>query len=399
MPSLAASILINMENTVYFDNSATTKISQGAKEKMLSVMENHFGNPSSLHGIGLDAQHVVSEARSIILSTLGVQRPVRGELIFTSGGTESNNIAILGCVRSKARTGKEKILTTMGEHASVEAPIASLEAQGFTVVRVPTLGGEIDLDFLKENAKGAILASFMHVNNETGALYNIAQAFKIVKEQSPSCVTHADCVQSYMKVKFSKKSLGADLISISAHKINGAKGVGALYIDPDIIKTKRLVPLFLGGGQEENFRSGTENVYGIAAFGQAAKEHFASMQSEIAQMNEVRSYLIDKLGAMQGVTLNLPKNSAPHILNLSVTGIRSEIVLHDLSARGVYVSSGSACSSNSPKKASSALLAMGVAPLDADSAIRVSLCPQSTLAEADVFLNALHGTINTRQKR
>lgn len=388
-----------MEKTVYFDNSATTKISQGARDKMLLVMNEHYGNPSSLHSVGLDAEHVVSEARSIILGTLGVQRATRGELIFTSGGTESNNIAILGVVNSKARAGGEKILTTMGEHASVEGPMAYLESRGFKVVRVPTKGGEIDLDFVRANAKGAILASFMHVNNETGALYNLAEAFKIVKECSASCVTHADCVQSYMKVKFSKKSLGADLISLSAHKINGAKGTGALYISPEIIKTKRLVPLFIGGGQEENFRSGTENVYGIAAFGQAAKEHFAKMPTEIEQMSAVRNYLIKRLENMQGVSLNLPKCSAPHILNLSVTGIRSEIALHDLSARGIFVSSGSACSSNSAKKLSSALLSMGVSEANADSAIRVSLSPESTRDEADLFLSALEQTINTRQKR
>lgn len=384
---------------IYFDNSATTKISSGAKRKMNEVMDLHFGNPSSLHKIGLDAEHILDEARSIILNTLGVQRGTRGELIFVSGGTEANNIAILGSVLAKARNGSEKILTTDSEHASVSAPLEHLEKKGFKIVRVPTKEGEIDLEFIKRNAQGAILATFMYVNNETGALYNLPKAFKIVKELSPACVTHADCVQAYMKVKFTKKSLGADLISLSAHKINGAKGVGALYISPEIIKQKKVVPLFLGGGQEENFRSGTENVYGISAFGEAAKEHYANLDKEITQMSRVRSYLIEKLQNTEGVSLNLPKNSAPHILNMSIIGIRSEITLHDLSSKGIYVSSGSACSSNAPKKSTNPLTAFGLDTKMADSAIRVSLCPDNTIEEADCFIEALKDTIAKRAKR
>ena len=384
---------------IYFDNSATTKISSGAKAKMNEVMDLYFGNPSSLHKIGLDAEHIISEARATILNTLGVSRGVRGELIFTSGGTEANNIAILGSVFSKSRQNNEKILTTDSEHASVSAPLEYLEKKGFKIVKVPTKGGVLDIDFIKKHAQGAILATFMYVNNETGALYNLPEAFKAVKELSPSCVTHADCVQAYMKVKFTKKSLGADLISLSAHKINGAKGVGALYISPEIIKQKKVVPIFLGGGQEENFRSGTENVYGIASFGEASREHYANLDKEIAHMSNIRSYLIEKLQKTEGVSLNLPESSAPHILNLTVTGIRSEITLHDLSSKGVYVSSGSACSSNAPKKANNPLTAFGLDTKMADSAIRVSLCPENTVEEADYFIQCLKETIEKRAKR
>ena len=384
---------------IYFDNSATTKISSGALAKMNEVMANHFGNPSSLHKIGLDAEHILSDARAIILNTLGISRGVRGELIFTSGGTEANNIAILGSVFSKSRQNNEKILTTDSEHASVAVPLEYLEKKGFKIVKVPTKEGTLDLDFIKKHAQGAILATFMYVNNETGALYNLPEAFKIVKEQSPACVTHADCVQAYMKVKFTKKSLGADLISLSAHKINGAKGVGALYISPDIIKQKKLVPLFLGGGQEENFRSGTENVYGIASFGEASREHYTNLDKEIEAMSEVRKYLVKGLEKTEGVSLNLPKCNAPHILSLTVTGIRSEIALHDLSSRGIYVSSGSACSSNAPKKAFSPLTAFGLDAKMADSTIRVSLCPDNTIEEADYFIQCLKETIEKRAKR
>lgn len=374
---------------IYFDNSATTKISDGAKNKMIEVMENTFGNPSSLHKKGLDAEKVVSDARGAILSSLGVMRGVKGELVFTSGGTEANNLAILGVVNAKARRGGERILTTQGEHSSVEKVLLELEKKGFEIVRVPTLGGALDLDFIRENARGCILATFMHVNNETGALYNVKGAFDIVRSVSPMAVCHSDCVQSYMKVKFNKKTLGADLISISAHKINGAKGVGALYIDPEIIKTKKIVPIVYGGGQEWNLRSGTENVYGIAAFGQAVKEHSAHLREELAVMQELKDYIVENAEKIEGIRVNKPTESAPHIINITAMGIRSETLLHFLSAKGIYVSSGSACSSNDTSKKTTALEAFGLSADEADSSVRVSLCPQNTKDEADALICAL----------
>ena len=383
---------------IYFDNSATTKISEGAKKKMTEVMDFHFGNPSSLHKIGLDAEKIVKEARDIILSGLGVTRGVAGELIFTSGGTESNNIAILGVVNSKQRKGNEKILTTQGEHSSVEKVLAHLESKGYKIVRVPTKKGELDLDFIRENGKDTILASFMHVNNETGAVYNVKEAFDIVRELSPAVVCHSDCVQSYMKVKFNKKTLGADLISLSAHKVNGAKGVGALYIDPQIIKTKKIVPIIYGGGQENNFRSGTENVYGIAAFGQAVKEHTASMRDEILQMQELKDYIIKGLEEL-GVAVNKPVSAAPHIISVTAQGIRSETMLHFLSSKGIYVSSGSACSSNDKSKKSEALSAFGLDNNQADSTVRISLCPQNTKEEAEELFKAVREAISSLAKR
>ncbi len=382
---------------IYFDNSATTKMSEGAKRKMTEVIDNHFGNPSSLHARGVDAEHIKEDARKIILASLGIQRGVRGELVFTSGGTEANNMAIFGVVGSKTRVGNEKIMVTAGEHSSVEESVAVLEKRGYTVLRVPTEKGKLDIDFIRENAKDVILASFMHVNNETGALYNLKEAFDLIKALSPRCVTHADCVQSYMKVKFTKKSINADLISLSAHKVNGAKGVGALYVSPDVIKTKRLVPIVCGGGQEEGFRSGTENVYGIAAFGEAVKEHMANMEREIAHMDSLRSYIIEKLDGME-VRPNLPESHAPHILNITLPSIRSETMLHYLSSKGVYVSSGSACSSHS-NKLSSALKSFGLTDGEADSSIRVSLCPENTKEEADVFISALSEGLKSLQRK
>ena len=374
---------------IYFDNSATTKISDGAKNKMIEVMEKSFGNPSSLHKLGLDAEKVIQLARATILSSLGVMRGVAGELVFTSGGTESNNLAILGVVNAKARRGGEKILTTQGEHSSVEKVLVELEKKGFTVLRVPTKNGEIDLDFVRANASGCILATFMYVNNETGALYDVKSAFDIVREKSPDAVCHSDCVQAYMKTRVSKKTTGADLISLSAHKINGAKGVGALYIDPNIIKTKRICPIVYGGGQEYGIRSGTENVYGIAAFGQAVKEHTADLSGEIAKMQEVKDYIVSGLDAIEGVAVNKPTVSACHIVNVTARGIRSETLLHFLSSLGIYVSSGSACSSNEAHKASPPLVAFGLSEDLADSSVRVSLCPQNTKEEADVLFDGI----------
>lgn len=374
---------------VYFDNSATTKMSEGAKKKMLDTATMHFGNPSSLHSIGLDAEKEISYARTVIAKSLGALRAGKNEIVFTSGGTESNNIAILGTVFSKKRKGNEKILTTEGEHASVEEPLAFLEKMGYNIVRVPTKNGELDLEFLQANADGAILATFMHVNNETGALYDLKKAFEIVKERSPEAVLHSDCVQSYLKVKFSIKSLGADLISVSGHKVNGPKGVGALYVSPEIIKAKKISPLFYGGGQESGLRSGTENVYSICAFAVAVNEHMESFNKDAAEMTALKEYIIEKLNEIDGIKLNLPVNGAPHIINVAVLGIRSETVLHHLSSKGVFVSSGSACSSNSQKKTSRALLGFGLSNDVIDSSIRISLSPCNTGEEADALIEAI----------
>ena len=374
---------------IYFDNSATTKMSQRALEKLTEVAKSHFGNPSSLHSVGLDAEKEMERARGIIAKSLGVERYTRGEIIFTSGGTESNNLAILGTVYAKKRRGNEKILTTEGEHASVAETLAILEKQGYNIIRVPTKGGELDLDFIRENASGVILATFMHVNNETGALYDLKKAFEIVKRISPESICHSDCVQSYLKVKFTKKSLGADLISVSAHKVNGPKGVGALYVSPEIIKAKKLSPLFFGGGQEEGLRSGTENVYSICAFGEAVLEHMEKLSEEREYLTELKEYIVNGIEKIDGLHVNKPQSSAPHIISVTALGIKSETLLHFLSSKGIYVSSGSACSSNSQKKYSRALVGFGLDGDSADSTIRISLCASNTKEEANSLFDAL----------
>ena len=383
---------------IYFDNSATTKMSKRALDKMCKVASEHYGNPSSLHSLGLDAEKQLESAREVILKSLGVLRFTRGEIIFTSGGTESNNIAILGSVFAKKRKGNEKILTTEGEHASVEEPLAFLEKMGYNIVRVPTRGGEIDLDFLEKNAQGAILATFMHVNNETGALYDVKSAFDIVKEKSPDAVLHTDCVQSYLKVPFTKKSLGADLISVSSHKVNGPKGVGALYVSPEIIKAKKLSPLFHGGGQETGMRSGTENLYSICAFAEAVSEHLSNKEN-VQKIEELRAYILEGVSKIEGVSPNLPKVNAPHILNIAVEGIRSETMLHFLSREGIYISSGSACASNAPKKTSHALESFGLTQSKMDSSIRISLSHENTREEADLLFVALEKATKSLVRR
>jgi cysteine desulfurase len=383
---------------IYFDNSATTKMSEGAKKKMYEVIENHYGNPSSMHKIGLDAEHYMEEARKNILLSLGVMRGVKGELVFTSGGTEANNLAILGSIYSKKRKGNEKIMITAGEHSSVENTVSHLEESGFTVLRVPTLNGELDLNYIKENADNVTLASFMHVNNETGALYDIQGAFKMIKSHSPGAICHVDCIQSYMKTKFTPKSLCADMISISSHKVNGAKGVGALYVSPDILKAKKISPIIFGGGQENALRSGTENLYGICAFGEAVAEHMKTLDADILKMNSLRTYIAEGLSEIDGVRANLPKKNAPHILSITALGVRSETLLNALSARGICVSAGSACSSHS-NKLSKALIAFGLTENEADSTIRVSLCPENTAEEADVFLSTLKEEVGRLAKK
>ena len=388
---------------VYFDNSATTKMSDRALAKMTQVATELYGNPSSLHRMGLDAEKVLSEARARVLATLGVSRGVPGQLIFTSGGTEANNLAILGAFRAKKRSGTPRVVISAGEHSSVEQCALQLAAEGCEIVRVPTKGGVLDLEALETAlTPNTVLISLMLVNNETGALYDVKSAFAMAKRLCPGIVTHCDAVQGYMNIKFTPAALGAELMTISAHKLGGPKGVGALYVDPAVIKAKRLVPVVYGGGQEVNLRSGTENVYGIAAFGEAAKERYSSLTEDLAHMTALRDKLeagIAERFPDGAVSVNRPEGArASHILNVRVDGVRSETMLHYLSAEGFFVSSGSACSSHGGG-VSRALSAFGLSDKQADNSLRVSFCPANTEEEVEAFLAALAGGVNRLKKK
>lgn len=375
-------------NTVYLDNSATTPLSEAAKEALREAME-HYGNPSSLHTVGLEAESMLTRARRQIATALGVRNLTPGQLIFTAGGTEANNTAILGTAYAKARREANRIVTTDSEHPSVENTLQKLAQDGFEIVRIPTRGGVLDQEAaMAALGEKTLLVTMMMVNNETGARYDIEPIFREAKRRNPNTITHCDAVQGFLKCKFTATSLGADLISISGHKIHAPKGVGALYIDPALIKAKKIVPYLIGGGQETGLRSGTENTLGIAAFGAAAEEGFRLLDTHLTHMCALRDEATERLREA-GFTLNLPLGErAPHIVNLQLPAIKSETMLHFLSARGICVSSGSACSSHA-KHASPSLVAFGLTAAQADTSLRISLSPYNTREDIDALLSAL----------
>lgn len=382
-----------MNDFVYLDNSATTELSSGVKQKMCEAMEL-YGNPSSLHSLGLSAEKVVSEARSSIATALGVRTPKPGQIVFTSCGTEANNMAINGSVYSKSRRGG-KIISTDSEHPSVENMLKKLEADKFSVVRIPTVRGVLDMERLeRELDESVILVTMMMVNNETGAIYDIKRVFELVRLKSPDAITHCDAVQGFMKVRFTSESIGADLVSISAHKIHGPKGVGALYISRDILKQRKMISYLIGGGQESGLRSGTENVIGIAGFGEAVRECYSSFDKNITHTSALREYAVEKLSNLE-LRLNIPDGRvAPHIINITLPSIKSESMLHYLSGNGIYISSGSACSSHA-KTPSVPLTAFGLTPFEADCSLRISLSEFNVKEDIDRLVSCLDTGIKT----
>ena len=376
---------------IYLDNGATTRVCEEALEVYLDVSRAHFGNPSSLHAVGFDAEGVLKGARADILKTLGAKD---GTLVFTASGSEANNLAIVGRALSKERYRQKKILTTAGEHSSVSAVADALKREGFKYETIPTTGGALDFDALEKLlTPDVILISAMIVNNETGALYDLARLSQMMKVKCPDAVLHADATQAFMKIPFTPHALGADMVTISSHKIEGPKGVGALYISSEMIKTRGLSALILGGGQEAGYRSGTENVPGIAAFAKAATIAKNNLQYRIKTVSELRSYLLERLKndeRLSEISALVPPKFAPHIVSLTVPNIKSETMLHFLSSEGICVSSGSACSSNAQvRHTSEALLAYGQTEQDADSAIRISFSHRNTREDVDALCEAL----------
>ena len=379
-----------MGNELYFDNSATTRMSEDALKTYLSVARERYGNPSSLHGMGQNAEAVLNDARKTVAKTLG--DTAGGTVLFTSGGTEANNLAIFGRAHAKPRFKGKTILTSAGEHASVKMPLKALADEGYRIVEIPTVGGRLDPDAIKKLATpDVIFATVMLVNNETGALYDVAAVAAALRRSCPDAILHVDATQAYLKVPFSVKSLGCGMLTVSSHKIEGPMGTGALWVDPGVIKNRGLVPILYGGGQEAGLRSGTEDPPSVAAFAKAAAIGYSALPERIARLSELRERLLSLLEndpRLSGVRPNLPPTFAPHILSLTLPRIKSETMLHALSARGVYVSSGSACSSHG-KHGTSALSAFGLSDADADATIRVSFSHRNTTEQVDLLADAL----------
>ena len=376
--------------SIYLDNSATTKICPEALKKYIEVSENEFGNPSSLHGMGVNAEKELDATRGEIRLSV---KEKDATVIFTSSGSEANNLAITGRAFSKERYKRgAKIITTDSEHASVFSPIEKLKEMGFKIARIPTKMGIVDLDALEsEMTPDVILVTVMMVNNETGALYDVRAISDIMKAHAPDAYLHVDATQSYLKIPFTMKSLGADMVTISSHKIEGPKGVGALIVSQKVIKERGLSPIIWGGGQEGGLRSGTENVPGIAAFGESIKIGAPLTNAHAEKMNALRSRLIEKINTdeiLSSISITDPKSHAPHIVNLTLPSIKSETMLHYLSSLGIYVSSGSACSSNS-RSVSSALTAYGRSVAEADSSIRISFSHRNEPSDVDALADAL----------
>ncbi len=384
------------EKMIYLDNSATTPLSAAAKEKMLEAFDS-FGNPSSLHSEGLAAQKLISSAREVLFSALLVKNPNAYSLIFTSSGSEANNQIIFSALSAKSFRFTPRIVTTDSEHPSVLEPISVLEKRGVEVIRLSTKGGAVNLDKLRSAInERTVLLSVMTVNNETGAIYDLKKIFSLAKRINPSVITHTDCVQGFMKIPFSPSALSADAVTISSHKIHGPKGVGALLLSNGLITSKRVAPLIYGGGQEKGLRSGTENTLGIVGFSAAAEEAARLLPAFEEKAARLRSVFLSALSSE--VSVNIPEKYAPHIISITLPSIRSETMLHFLSAEGVFVSSGSACSSN--KKASNYVLpAFGLSEKETDFTLRVSLSYQNTEEEMLIAAEKINLGIKTLIRR
>lgn len=366
--------------SVYLDNAATTKPCEEAVNAAVKMMRDNYGNPSSLHRAGLDAQLVMDKARKVIADSIGAESSC---LYFTSGATESNNLALRGIAGAYGKR-KKKIVISAVEHASVDETASALETQGFEVVRVsPRDDGRMyAADFVNACDENTCLLSMMLVNNETGYILPVKDTFAAVKRRFPDIVTHCDCVQGYMKLPVKVTAMNADIISISAHKIHGIKGVGAIYIKKGV----RVTPVITGGKQEKGIRSGTESTPLIAAFGAAAEKLLPTISERYKTAEGLKSYLLDKLKDVEGVSVNSPEDGSPYVINISAEGRRSEIMLHFLESKGVYVSSGSACSKG---QQSGVLGEFGITGKRADSALRVSITAETTQQELDAFVEAL----------
>lgn len=368
----------------YFDNSATTRVFDSVKDAVVNAMTVDYGNAAARHMKGVEAERLIKEARAEIAKSLKVQEK---EILFTSGGTESNNTALIGAAFANQRAGKH-LITTGVEHASIYNTMEFLREQGFEITYLPVDSyGCISLEELSQAVReDTILVSVMYVNNEIGAVEPVEEISKVIKAKNPKTLFHVDAIQAYGKYVIRPKKQGIDLLSVSGHKIHGPKGVGFLYID----EKAKVRPLLFGGGQQKGMRSGTENVPGCAGLGAAVREVYTDHEAKIERMYQLRERLIAGLKELPGVTINghEGRENAPQIVSASFEGVRSEVLLHALEDRGVYVSSGSACSVNHPG-VSGTLKGIGVKKELLDSTIRFSFGLFNEPEEADYCLEVL----------
>lgn len=377
----------------YLDNSATTSCSKAATEKMVELLTKEYGNPSSMHLKGVDAENELKVASEKIAKTLKVNAK---EILFTSGGTESNNLAILGIAAAKKRSGMH-VITTKIEHPSVSNPFKALEEDGFevTYLDVDSLG-HISVEELKNAVrKDTILISIMYVNNEIGAIQPISEIGNWLKKEYPEVVFHVDAIQAYGKLLIRPKKEGIDLLSVSGHKIHGPKGSGFLYIRDKLL----IRPIIYGGGQQRGLRSGTENVPAIAGLGVASEEIYEDHEAKVEKLYELRDHFIEGITKIDGVTVNgaHDHSNVCHIVSVSVEGIRSEVLLHALEDKQIYVSAGSACSSNKPA-VSATLKAIGLQNSLLDSTVRFSFSVHTTMEEIDYAIEEMGKIIPMLQK-
>lgn len=373
---------------IYLDNSATTKCFDEVAQVVAKMMTEDYGNPSSMHLKGVKAEQYVKQATEVIAKTLKVSEK---EIFYTSGGTESDNMAIIGAAMANYRAGKH-IITTPMEHPAVGQCMKYLEKEGFEITYLqPDAAGCISLDEL-ENCirRDTILVSIMAVNNEIGTIQPIEKAGDIIKRCNPNTLFHVDAVQGYGKMELYPRRWKIDMLSVSGHKIHGPKGVGFLYIN----EKAKIKPIILGGGQQKNMRSGTENVPGIVGLAKAVELVYANMECDINKMYCLRDYFISQICKMDGVTVNGAegRQAAPHVVSVSVEGVRAEVLLHALEDKEIYISAGSACSSHKPVP-SATLQAIGLPKELLGSTVRFSFSVFTTKEEIDCALNALREAV------
>jgi cysteine desulfurase len=383
---------------VYLDNSATTRAFPEVAELMTKIMCEDYGNPSSLHLKGIAAEQYLRYAMATFSRLLKVNEK---EILFTSGGTESDNLALTGCAHANGRRGRH-LITTRIEHPAILNTMHHLESEGYRVTYLPVNAWGLisPEDLQRAMTADTILVSVMHTNNEIGAVQPIAQAGELIKRMNPYTLFHVDAVQGFGKARIYPKKMGIDLLSVSGHKIHGPKGVGLLYIGDKV----KIQPILHGGGQQRNLRSGTDNVPGIAGFAKAAELVYEHYEDDIKRLYQCKRYFMDGVRKIQGVKINglLPDfpdgtGSAPHIVSVSVSGVRSEVLLHALEEEGIYVSAGSACAARKPQP-SETLKAIGIDKTLLDSTIRFSFSVYTTIEEIDYTLRIMYDKIPILRK-